>query len=111
MKPRNFTLPALFGLALAACQQPADDSNIAIDNNINAAEAAEADVEALPPSEESGAPVESNSGSGRDETAMSAASIPAQYRGRWGLVAADCTSTRGAPAVDRGGLRPPSCCT
>ena len=95
MKQRNFALPALLGLALAACQQPADDSNIAIDNNINAAEAAEADVEALPPSEESGAPVESDSGSGRDETAMAAASIPAQYRGRWGLVAADCTSTRG----------------
>ena len=95
MKQRNFALPALLALALAACQQPADDSNIAIDNNINAAEAAEADVEALPPSEESGAPVASNSGSGPNEAAMSDASIPAQYRGRWGLVAADCTSTRG----------------
>jgi len=89
----------LLALAIAACQQPANDSNIAIDNNINAAEAAAADVEALPPSEESGAPVESNSGSGKSaadaDPDSAGALIPAQYRGRWGLVAADCTSTRG----------------
>lgn len=97
MTQRNFTLPALLALALAACQQPADDSNIAIDNNVNAAEAANADVEALPPSEESGAPVERDSGSdnGAADAGLAVGLIPAQYRGRWGMGAADCTSTRG----------------
>ena len=45
MTQRKLALPLLAGLALAACQQPSnDDANIAIDNNINAAEAAAADV-------------------------------------------------------------------
>lgn len=102
MTQLNFALPALLALAIAACQQPADNSNITIDNNINAAEAANAEVEMLPPSEEAGAPVAvSNAGAASSATAVpgsvspSANLIPAQYRGRWGLVAADCTSTRG----------------
>ena len=54
MKQRKLALPALAALALAACQKPtADDSNIAIDNGVNAANA---DIETLPPSETS-APV------------------------------------------------------
>ena len=83
---------ALLALALGACQQPADDSNIAIDNGVNAIEAAEADVETVPPSETS-LPANSTG----ESTAPSAAApvIPAQYRGRWGMVAADCTSTKG----------------
>jgi hypothetical protein len=90
---------ALLALAIAACQQPADD-NIAIDES-NAA--ASADVDVLPPSESGGAPVETGNGlsneidedgSGATPPA-SAATIPAQYHGRWGMVAADCTSTRG----------------
>ena len=61
MMRNRFSRPALFGpallaLAIAACQQPQDDSNIAIDNNVNAAEAIEADVETLPPSEEPSTP-------------------------------------------------------
>ncbi len=91
MTQRNFTLPALLALALAACQQPADDSNIAIDNGVNAAEAAEAEVETLPPSETSGPPASGN----KAELSPMASVIPAQYRGRWGMVPADCTSTRG----------------
>jgi len=87
----DLALPALAALALAACQQRADDSNIAIDNNINAAEAAEAEIETLPPSETSGAPA-SDAAAAEDP---GQALFPAQYRGRWGLVAADCTSTRG----------------
>ena len=89
MERTSFTLPALLALALTACQQPNDDSNIAIDNNINAATA---DVETLPPDDQAGAPVNQ----GVPETEPSTAdSIPSQYRGRLGLVAADCTSTRG----------------
>ena len=96
MKQTRFTLPALLALALAACQQPADD-NVTIDNQVNAAEAANADIEMLPPSEESGAPAVENSGNGNTvgRVTPGAAVIPAQYRGRWGMVAADCTSTRG----------------
>lgn len=81
---------ALLALALFACQQN-DPNNIAIDegNNFNAA------IETLPPDE------------GNEETAAANATnmpvppnpvkadIPAQYHGRWGLVAADCTSTGG----------------
>jgi hypothetical protein len=91
MAQRNNTLPALLALALAACQQPADDSNIAIDNGVNAAEAAEADIETLPPSETSLPATTAVNG----VEPAAAKVIPAQYRGRWGMVPADCTSTRG----------------
>jgi hypothetical protein len=57
MEQRKLALPALVAFALAACQKPAaDDSSITIDNGVNAAEAANADIETLPPSETS-APV------------------------------------------------------
>ncbi len=94
MKQRNTTLPALLVLALVACQQPVDDSNIAIDNGVNAAEAANADVEILPASETSALAPAANGVEGVRAT-PGAAPIPSKYRGRWGLVAADCTSTRG----------------
>jgi hypothetical protein len=86
----------LLALALTACQQGPND-NFAIDesNSLNA------EIETLPPDE------------GNEETAAANSSnmpvppnpvppeqaggvaIPAQYHGRWGMVAADCTSTRG----------------
>ncbi|MDQ3077237.1 MAG: hypothetical protein M3Q83_00165 [Pseudomonadota bacterium] len=102
MKRTSFAA-TLLALVIAACQQAQDDSNIAIDevNNL----ATSGDIESLPPSEESGAPVDLDSGSDAGETINEAEDsgsegpatlfIPAQYRGRWGLVAADCTSTRG----------------
>ena len=102
MKQPRFTLPALLALALAACQQPADD-NIAIESNNLAA----AEVETLPPSDQAGAPADDgfNLTSTRDGDTSAGipilpedaakATFPAQYRGRWGMVAADCTSTRG----------------
>jgi hypothetical protein len=87
---QTIAIAAMLALALTACQQN-DPSNIAIDegNSLNA------DVETLPPDE------------GNEETAAANASnmpvppnpvtadIPVQYHGRWGMVAADCTSTRG----------------
>ncbi len=94
MKQRNLTISALLALAITACQQPADDSNIAIDNGVNAAEAANAEIEILPASETSAAAPAANGVEGVRVT-PGAALIPAQYRGRWGMVAADCTSTRG----------------
>ena len=101
MTQRKLTIPALAALALAACQQPADDSNIAIDNGVNAQEAAAADVEALPPSESPSDETAANDAAPLNEAddggseAPATTLIPAQYRGRWGMVAADCTSTRG----------------
>jgi len=101
MKQSKFTLPALLALALAACQQPADD-NFTIESNNLAA-----DVETLPPSDQAGAPADDgfNLTSTRDGDTSAGipilpedaakATFPAQYRGRWGMVAADCTSTRG----------------
>ena len=93
MKQTRFTLPALLALALPACQQPADD-NIAIESNNLAA----ADVETLPPSDEAGTPAPENgmtAGNNMADEPSTPDSIPSQYRGRWGMVAADCTSTRG----------------
>jgi hypothetical protein len=96
MKAVNALLPAaLLAFALAACQQPADD-NIAIDetNTTNTA------VETLPPDEtvtnESSLNEADDAGSeqpsppGTPEASM----IPGQYRGRWGMVAADCEPGR-----------------
>ena len=95
MRHLRYALPALLALAFVACRQPTD-SNIVIDNSINAADAA---IETLPPSEESGdAHVVggvNEADDGGSENSAPTAVIPAQYRGRWGMVAADCTSTRG----------------
>jgi hypothetical protein len=89
---------AVLALALAACQQN-DPNNIAIDegNSLNG------DVETLPADESSlnnvaagGLNEADDSGSeqpsppGTPEASM----IPDQYRGRWGMVAADCDQSR-----------------
>lgn len=80
-------------LALAACHQD-DPNNIAIDNGPDANMSA--GVVTLPPSEELGAADNGsgNMGEGNDAAPIPAV-IPAQYRGRWGLVAPDCTSAKG----------------
>ena len=96
MKAVNALHPAaLLAFALAACKQLADD-NIAIDetNTTNTA------VETLPPDEtvtnESSLNEADDAGSeqpsppGTPEASM----IPGQYRGRWGMVAADCEPGR-----------------
>lgn len=76
---------ALLILALAACQQP-NDANIAIDdtNNLNA------EIETLPPDEGNEATAAAN-----EAELSTALLIPAAFHGRWGMVPADCTSTRG----------------
>jgi hypothetical protein len=78
---------ALLALALAACQQP-NDENIAIDEtNISNAE-----IETLPPDET----VTNDANVMNRSTAETAAlAIPAAFHGRWGMVPADCTSTKG----------------
>jgi hypothetical protein len=74
-------IAALF--ALAACQPP---------SNPNAADPGElnveaADIEVVPPSENAAPAVASS------EAPVTI--IPAAFHGRWGMVPADCTSTRG----------------
>lgn len=101
MKQPKFSLTVIAALALAACQQPADDANIMIDNQVNTAEAANADVETLPPSEDAGAPAQPNNAAAPvgeaandSENSPSTAVVPAQYRGRWGINANDCDPKR-----------------
>ena len=81
---------ALLALALFACQQN-DPNNIAIDegNSLNA------DIETLPPDEGNEETAAANASNVAEPADQAAAAIPAQYHGRWGMVAADCTSTRG----------------
>ena len=86
--------PALLGLMLAACQQSASESDIAIDNGVDTAQAADDSVETPAPAAPSAAPA-ANETANAATPAPSAALIPAHYHGRWGMVAADCTSTRG----------------
>lgn len=83
---RTFSV-TLFALALAACQQPNDD-NIAIDES----NTANADIETLPP-DETMTNVENEVGNSAEAPGTPA--IPAAFHGRWGMVPADCTSTKG----------------
>ena len=86
-------------LVLAACDSAApDDSNVIIDEQVNAAEAANADIEVLPP-DETAAPATNgnesiNEAEDDSENSPTAAAIPAHYRGRWGINANDCDPSR-----------------
>ena len=80
---------ALFVLALAACKQPGNNTLEAVDNQVGATEAANAQV-ALPPSEQGTGPTSND----RDAATLPN-KIPANLQGRWGINNADCTSTRG----------------
>ena len=100
MKQTAATL-LLTALALAACQQE-DPNNFAIDegNNQNA------EIETLPPDEgnEETAAANANGNLNEADDAGSelpsppgtpeASMIPGQYRGRWGMVTADCDRNR-----------------
>ena len=74
-------------LVLAGCQQGNDD-NIAIDDT----NTANAEIETLPPDEGNDQTAEANAA---NEPQAGALAIPAAFRGRWGMVPDDCTSTRG----------------
>lgn len=95
---RTIATTAFLALALTACQRGPDD-NIAIDesNSLNA------EIETLPEDESSlnnvagvglneadDAGSEQPSPPGTPEASM----IPSQYRGRWGMTAADCDQSR-----------------
>lgn len=90
MGSTRFASVALFALALAACRQD-DPNNIAIDegNTLNA------DIETLPP-DETVTNVENEAGNNAAEAELpTPILIPAAFHGRWAMVPADCTSTRG----------------
>ena len=99
MLKRNLGLVAL--LALAACDK-AGDENITIDEQVNAAEAANAEIEVLPPDDSAnGGPGNvlneaDDSGSEQPSPPVTpeASMIPGQYRGHWGMNAADCDQSR-----------------
>ncbi len=88
----------MLSLALAACQQGSGD-NIAIDesNSLNG------EVETLPPDEsasnnDAGGALNEADDAGSEQPSPpgtpEASMIPSQYRGRWGMVAADCDPGR-----------------
>lgn len=78
----TIALAAIPALALAACDTaPTDDT------------AADADTAETPAPVEPDSAVPADDGVSAPDDNM--ASIPAALQGRWGLVAADCTSTRG----------------
>ncbi len=93
---RTIAIAVVLALALPACQRGPDD-NIAIDesNSLNA------EIETLPPDEGNEQTAAANASGGLNEADDAGSEdpnqpfIPAQYRGRWGMVPGDCTSTRG----------------
>ena len=94
MKTASTLLSAtLLSFAAIACQQTS-----ATNNEVNANAAATADVETLPADE--GNPSieptdnEVNAVANGSAPADGVLAIPAQYRGRWGMVAADCDPSR-----------------
>ena len=88
MKRLNL-IPATALLALAACQPPSDP-NAADPGELNV-EAA--DIEPVPPSE---GPAHANGNTTtNDDLPVPLTVIPAAFHGQWGMVPADCTSTRG----------------
>ena len=90
MKRTSLISAALLAAALAACRQPADDMNIAIDNQLSA----NVDV-ALPPNDSSAAAQDTPPTTPTAGQAKLPTQIPDQFHGRWGINRADCTSTRG----------------
>jgi hypothetical protein len=95
---RTIAYAALMALALAACQRGPDE-NIAIDesNSLNA------DIETLPADESSmnnvaGGGINEADDAGSEQPSPpgtpEASMIPSQYRGLWGMVAADCDRSR-----------------
>jgi hypothetical protein len=97
---RQTATAVLLALALAACQQGSDD-NFAIDET----NTANAEVETLPPDEtvtndaDLGEEAVNEADDGGSEQASppntpESQMIPAHYRGRWGMVRADCDRNR-----------------
>ena len=83
-------IPAFALLALAACQPPSDP-NAADPGELNVDAA---DIEPVPPSETPGPGANGNAATNQD-LPIPLTVIPVAFHGQWGMVPADCTSTRG----------------
>ena len=96
---RPTLLLAALPLALAACQQAPTDTDAATDTAATVTETAPAAGEmgpgATPTVTETAAATPTASPTASPTSDGDGSTIPVALRGRWGLVAADCTSTRG----------------
>lgn len=82
--------PALtLALAIAACQQQPADDTATVDAE-GTVPPATTPIDAAPPAADAPSPTPTASPTGTPAT-----TIPASLQGRWGMVPADCTSTRG----------------
>lgn len=84
----------LLPILLASCQQPSTN-DAAVSEEQKQLDAPVKDVDALPVDETAAAAVGEGDGAPTLPTAATATKIPEVFRGRWGMVPADCTSTRG----------------
>jgi hypothetical protein len=84
-------LALLLPLVLLACQGPADDNRTNEAQLQNQLDAPVKDIETLPPDETAVVAT----GNGTAAVAPASTKIPESLHGRWGMVPADCTSTRG----------------
>lgn len=83
---------AALPLALAACQQSADSGTTTVDTEGTVEPSqAPSDVTPAPTSTTTPAPTPTATATG----APGGSTIPVAVQGRWGMVPADCTSTRG----------------
>ena len=96
MKQPEFAAAALIALALAACSKPAAVDNIAIDNDAASpmAGSSAGGVDAPKSVTAAAENAATQAGSGASPAKLPTL-IPEQFLGRWGLVKADCTSTKG----------------
>ncbi len=101
-QPSLLLATALLTFGTAACQQKTADEQVAAATNdqINADTLAPDGNDLVAIDQDAGSPTPvanaaDNAASHSTTPVPGAAVIPAQYRGRWGMVPGDCTSTRG----------------
>ena len=94
MRQPKFAAAALLALAFTACNKEIPVDNIAIDNDA-ASPMAGGPPEGVDAPNSVTAAAENAATKAGKAAAQLPTLIPAQFRGRWGLTKADCTSTRG----------------
>ena len=98
MKPFLAVIPLAFLLGAVACggNEPVDDNAENADGLAQVVAEANATAEAVHDQADQTPPAPGGGDTGQTQTPPTpGAIIPAQYQGRWGMVPADCTSTRG----------------
>jgi len=97
MKPALAAIPLVFLLGAVACgkNDPVDNKAKNADGLDQVVEQANATADAVHEQNETAPAPVTNETAPEIAPPTPGAIIPAQYQGRWGMVAADCTSTRG----------------